>query len=292
MTYIIYHKDCMDGVSSASIAEDALSPESLVTLIPLQYSKEDELFQVNLTKQDICYFVDFSLKRDKMLQLADLVDRVIVIDHHKTAQAELVDLPDNVEVNFNMTESGATLTWQYFHTAPTPLIFEYIKDRDLWLWKLPNSKEFNEALAFLVTPNDAISFKQVLLKSEFSELVELGKILIEKQSRQVQSKLDKVTDLTLCNIDLKVINVTENISELGNAICNEYHVPALMYFITQDMKVVCSLRSTNDLPDVSTVAVTFGGGGHRNACGFTMDLQTFVQNIIKNCKGINSETSH
>ena len=284
MTYIIYHKDCMDGVSSASIAENALSPEALITLIPLQYSKEDELFKVDLTKQDICYFVDFSLKRDKMLQLADLVDRVIVIDHHKTAQAELVDLPDNVEVNFNMTESGATLTWQYFHTAPTPLIFEYIKDRDLWLWKLNNSKEFNEALAFLVIPNDTLSFKQVLLKSEFSELVELGKILIEKQSRQVQSKLTKVADLSLCNIDLKVINVTENISELGNAICTEYNKPALMYFITQDMKVICSLRSTNDLPDVSTIAVTFGGGGHRNACGFTVDLQTFVQNIIKTVK--------
>lgn len=281
MTYIIYHKDCMDGVSSASIAENALSPESLVTLIPLQYSKEDELFQADLTKQDICYFVDFSLKRDKMIQLADLVDRVIVIDHHKTAQAELVDLPDNVEVNFDMNESGATLTWQYFHTTPTPLIFEYIKDRDLWLWKLPNSKEFNEALTFLVTPNDIISFKQVSLKSEFSELVELGKILIEKQSRQVQSKLDKVTDLSLGGIDLKVINVTENISELGNAICTEYSKPALMYFITQDMKVICSLRSTNDLPDVSTIAVTFGGGGHRNACGFTVDLQTFLNYVLK-----------
>jgi oligoribonuclease NrnB/cAMP/cGMP phosphodiesterase (DHH superfamily) len=271
----------MDGVSSASIAENALSPKSLVTLIPLQYSKEDELFQLALTKQDICYFVDFSLKRDKMIKLSEFVKQVIVIDHHKTAQAELVDLPDNVEVNFDMNESGATLTWQYFNTATTPLILEYIKDRDLWLWNLPNSKEFNEALAFLVTPNDTLSFKQVLLKSEFSELVELGKILIEKQSRQVQSKLTKVTDLSINNIDFKVINVTENISELGNAICIEYNKPALMYFITQDMKVICSLRSTNDLPDVSTVASTFGGGGHRNACGFTTDLPTFLQDILK-----------
>lgn len=281
MIYIIYHKDCMDGVSSASIAENALSQESLVTLIPLQYSKEDELFQLALTKQDICYFVDFSIKRDKMIQLSELVERIIVIDHHKTAQIELVDLPDNVEVNFDMNESGATLTWQYFSTAPTPLILEYIKDRDLWLRNLPNSKEFNEALAFLVTPNDTLSFKQVLLKSEFSELVELGKILIEKQSRQVQSKLTKVADLSLNNIDFKVINVTENISELGNAICIEYNKPALMYFITQDMKVVCSLRSADGLPDVSTVAVTFGGGGHRNACGFTLDLPTFLHDVLK-----------
>lgn len=31
---------------------------------------------------------------------------------------------------------------------------------------------------------------------------------------------------------------------------------------------------------MNKVAVTFGGGGHRNAYGFTVDLQTFVQNII------------
>ena len=272
----------MDGVSSAYIANEALrSEDTTPTLIPLQYSKEDELFQLTLTKQDTCFFVDFSLKRDKMIQLSELVKQVIVIDHHKTAQAELVDLPDNVEVNFDMNESGATLTWQYFHTTPTPLIFEYIKDRDLWLWKLPNSKEFNEALAFLVTPNDTISFKQVLLKSEFSELVELGKILIEKQSRQVQSKLTKVADLSLDNIDFKIINITENISELGNEICIEYNKPAFMYYITKDMKVNCSLRSTNDLPDVSAVAITYGGGGHRNACGFTMDLPTFLRDILK-----------
>lgn len=280
MTYIIYHKDCMDGVSSASIAENALSPESLVILIPLQYSKEDELFQANLTKQDICYFVDFSLKRDKMIQLAELVHRVIIIDHHKTAQVELVDLPDNVEVNFDMNESGATLTWLYFYDEPIPEIFEYIKDRDLWNWKLPDSREISEALAFLIKPNDINSFRDNAFIGTIA-LKEIGSTLLKKKNQQVQSKLSKVRDLTLCDIEFKAINVTENISELGNEICIEYNKPALMYFITQDMKVICSLRSINELPDVSKVATIFGGGGHRNASGFTVSLQTFIQDIIK-----------
>lgn len=274
----------MDGVASAAITESALrSKDSQITLIPLQYSKEQELFEFNLTKQDICYFVDFSLKRDKMLQLADLVDRVIVIDHHKTAQAELVDLPDNIEVNFDMNESGATLTYKYFYGTPMAPIFKYIKDRDLWKWELPDSREINEALAFLVKPNDIESFMEHAFK-DLNTFKKIGSTLLKKKDQQVQSKLSKVADLTLCDIDFKLINVTENISELGNAICTEYNKPALMYFITQDMKVICSLRSTNDLPDVSTVATTFGGGGHRNACGFTVDLQTFVQNIIKTAK--------
>lgn len=270
----------MDGISSAYIARNSLERNNAVVLVPLQYSREDELFKEHLTKQDICYFVDFSLKRDKMLELAELVDRIVVIDHHKTAEAELVNLPENVEVNFNMNESGATLTWLYFYDEPIPEIFEYIKDRDLWNWKLPDSREINEALAFLVKPNDIQSFMDNAF-IPLETLKEIGSTLLKNKNQQVQSKLTKVTDLSLGNIDFKLINVTENISELGNAICIEYNKPALMYFITQDMKVVCSLRSTNDLPDVSTVAVTFGGGGHRNACGFTVDLPTFLQDILK-----------
>lgn len=270
----------MDGISSAYIARNSLERNNAVVPIPLQYSREDELFKEHLTKQDICYFVDFSLKRGKMLELAELVDRIVVIDHHKTAEAELVNLPDNVEVNFNMSESGATLTWLYFYDEPIPEIFEYIKDRDLWNWKLPYSREISEALAFLVKPNDIDSFRDNAFIG-ITALKEIGSTLLKKKNQQVQSKLTKVADLSLCNIDFKVINVTENISELGNEICIEYNKPALMYFITQDMKVICSLRSTDDLPDVSRVAVTFGGGGHRNACGFTVDLPAFMQYVLK-----------
>ena len=178
----------MDGVSSAYIADNILKKNNTVTLVPLQYSKEDELFQLSLTKQDICYFVDFSLKRDKMLELAELVDRVIVIDHHKTAEAELVNLPENVEVNFNMNESGATLTWLYFYDEPIPEIFEYIKDRDLWNWKLPDSREISEALAFLIKPNDINSFRDNAFIGT-AALKEIGSTLLKKKNQQVQSKL-------------------------------------------------------------------------------------------------------
>ena len=67
MIYIIYHKDCMDGISSAYIARNNLERNNAVVPIPLQYSREDELFKLNLTKQDVCYFVDFSFKIDKMI---------------------------------------------------------------------------------------------------------------------------------------------------------------------------------------------------------------------------------
>ena len=61
-----------------------------------------------------------------------------VIDHHITAQEALKGLDYCV---FDMEQSGATLTWQYFFPKkPIPSMLSYIEDRDLWRWKLPDSR--------------------------------------------------------------------------------------------------------------------------------------------------------
>jgi oligoribonuclease NrnB/cAMP/cGMP phosphodiesterase (DHH superfamily) len=72
--------------------------------------------------------------------------------------------------------------------------------------------------------------------------------------------------------EVLMLNATENISEIGNAICLKYNVPAMMYFILETGEVIFSLRSTDDLHDVSKIAKAYSGGGHRNACGFKGDL--------------------
>ena len=46
--------------------------------------------------------------------------------------------------------------------------------------------------------------------------------------------------------------------------------------IDKDGQCKCSLRSNGDY-DVSAIAKAFGGGGHRNAAGFTTDIQTLLE---------------
>jgi oligoribonuclease NrnB/cAMP/cGMP phosphodiesterase (DHH superfamily) len=41
------------------------------------------------------------------------------------------------------------------------------------------------------------------------------------------------------------------------------------YYDREDGRRVFSLRSVSDGPDVSEIAKIYGGGGHRNAAGFT-----------------------
>jgi uncharacterized protein len=281
MNIIIYHKDCMDGTASAFIAEKSL--EDTKTLA-VNYGDEEKIFEL-ISKEDTVYFVDFSLKRDKMIMLSYHVNNIIVIDHHKTAQESLKGLEnelENIEVIFDMNRSGAMLCFDYFSESHdlSPVIFEYIEDRDIWNWKLPKSEEVSEYLKFKVSTNDLDSFSEVYYDFNINQVSAIGSILLEQQNKTVLGKIKGVEDANILDIDLKVINATQHISEMGNAICLEYDKPALLYFI-KDGNAICSLRSTDELVDVSTVAKHFGGGGHRNACGFTLSIEEFFKLIYK-----------
>lgn len=55
---------------------------------------------------------------------------------------------------------------------------------------------------------------------------------------------------------------------------------AAVYHDTKDGKRAFSLRSTDAGEDVSLIAAKFGGGGHRNAAGFSIDLDVFTWETI------------
>lgn len=50
----------------------------------------------------------------------------------------------------------------------------------------------------------------------------------------------------------------------------------LLWYINKEGKCLCSLRSNGDY-DVSAIAKSFGGGGHKNASGFETDIHTLLE---------------
>ena len=71
------------------------------------------------------------------------VNKLLIIDHHKSAERELSDIPDNLKI-FDMNHSGAMLTWFYFYpNVESPLLIKYIEDRDIWTKALPNTDDFH-----------------------------------------------------------------------------------------------------------------------------------------------------
>ena len=92
--------------------------------------------------------MEFRYPLETMLELHRQHESVILLDHHETARDALEGrMPD---CHFDLERSGVTIAWEYwgsgFSTNEGELLARYIEDRDLWRWKLPDSREVSAAL--------------------------------------------------------------------------------------------------------------------------------------------------
>src|SRR5579859_5737173 len=144
---VLYHANCADGFTAAWVAWRALKDNAEYVAVNYGQPAPD------VTGREV-YVLDFSFKRPVMLQMLASAKQLVVLDHHKTAQAELAGLQMEADAGqcpskivFDMTKCGARLTWEHFFSEPVPRLVRLVEDRDLWLWKLYGSKEISAAIA-------------------------------------------------------------------------------------------------------------------------------------------------
>ena len=258
-THVIYHADCYDGFGAAWAAWTRLG--SGATYIPAFHNTEPPDFP----KDAHVVIADFSYPRKKILELNERVASLVILDHHKTAQDDLGDLPFAI---FDMDHSGAWLSWEYFwpHVKPPELI-NYLEDRDLWRFKLPKSKEVSAALQAYpfefgiwehFSDSDGIDF----LKRE-------GEVVLRLKNQMVKTVCKNSRWLEVGGYKVPVANTSVFFSEVGQELCRMYpDAPfGAFYLDRKDGRRQWGLRSVGEF-DVSAVAKKLGGGGHKNASGF------------------------
>jgi hypothetical protein len=143
---IYYHSD-LDGKCAAAIAiRWADGPISFkgIDFIEINYWDLVDLNAIKLGEEII--IVDFSFKPEIMEEVLKKTNKVIWLDHHKTAFEYKYsrEIPGIRDINY----SGCELAWMYFRTYfPMPRAVELIGDRDKWAWKFgEESRRFNEGI--------------------------------------------------------------------------------------------------------------------------------------------------
>ena len=251
-------------------------------------------------KTDV-YIVDFSFSREDTLDIAKKCKNLVILDHHITALEKLEGIEkesDNIEFFFDNNMSGATLVngfvaQRFLDFGKSQVVVNYVsamvEDRDLWNFKLEDTKAFGEFVFSQIEPNDIDAFSEILFDSNMKKIqsyVDLGNILDKNKKKQVNQRLEQMQNPTVLEItypetseQVQIIFVNETqsdlVSELGNAICKKFQKPVCLYKILSNGMVSLSFRSMDNLTDMSKVAVALGGGGHRNACGAEMSLEDF-----------------
>lgn len=277
---VIYHFPCMDGFASAwafnQLKESDYGKDN-VSYIPDNYPAESANEQ-ELEGYDV-YILDFSYPRDALARMCQYANKVILLDHHKTAQADLEnweDKPANLEIIFDMTRSGAKITWEYF--APLDMdsaLIEYVSDRDLWKFALANSKAINAVVA--QTPYTFEKYKELddAIYATPVMTYKLGESLMNQHQKFCEEMAESARKLIITTEDgiqhegLAVNTTYQFASEVGNILAKKSGTYGATYFSDKEGAVKFSLRSIGDY-DVSVIAKQCGGGGHKNASGFIL----------------------
>ena len=272
----IYHGNCADGFGAAWVVRNALGDEN-VEFHAGVYGKTPP----DVTARDVI-MVDFSYKRPVLLEMAAKANSILILDHHKTAQEDLVDLPANVTAVFDMKRSGAMIAWDYYNPDKMPLpLIRHIQDRDLWTFKLPGTREIQSAV--FAYPYEFDEWTK-LMEGSTDQLYRDG-LAIERKHHKDVAELVKMlkrritivwNDENDCAKDYVVWAASlpyTFTSDAGHLMCDGDEPFATCYWDTADARIF-SLRSRfgSDNPgksiDVSAIAKQYGGGGHAAAAGF------------------------
>lgn len=312
---VIFHADCQDGFGAAFAAWLKLGDEAeyvpmdyLKATDGMAEFHERVKIDCSISERDV-YILDFSLPKVVMEWLFAHARRVVWLDHHKTAfemyglanshRAYALDVLNRTTsphyVRLDNNKSGAMLAWEYFHPkTEVPMLIQHIDDRDRWQFKLEGSKEFHATLASQ-KPWTFEQWRPFLSttcwdnKTQIELAIEEGTAILRAHNQHVQAALKQAKTCAI-RWDWKevcgTIGYREAIgyfanapaflaSDLGHELANQSGTFGLVWSMAGDGQIHCSLRSNGDY-DVSAIAKAFGGGGHRNAAGFSTDINTLM----------------
>lgn len=281
---VIYHNPCSDGFAAAWACWR-------------RWGDAPEYFATNYGKPppDVAgkhvLIVDFSYKQPVIAEMARHARSIVILDHHESAERELepyacstclwhgevsemleeCDRPEGscvVIASFDMARSGARMAWDFCHETEAPLLIKYVEDRDLWLFKYKETKAFS--LMLKTKPEDFGTWDW-LNENLSDDMLLVANGMLQYQESLVRSIAAKAHWVVRDNHRFMAVNCPYELSsEVGNRILEDNaETPFAATWNDGPTHRGWSLRSTAERQNVSLVAVDYGGGGHRNAAGFS-----------------------
>lgn len=267
VTVVIYHAKCYDGFCSA--------------LCAYLFNKNIKFYEgiydgeIPNVENECVLICDFSYKKEIMDKLLQTTKKLVILDHHKSALDELQNIPNENKI-FDLDHSGAYLTWQYFFPNQSiPKLIEHVQDNDLWIRKMEYTKEIISYLSSMSF--DFVEYQKLLVDANLNNAINLGKKIMEDNDKYIQIKVKEAQSFFLKINDkyyiIPHVQSYTNKSEIGHTInetIKNIDCCAIYSYNKETNKTNFSLRSNDQNMDTTEISLIFGGGGHRNASGFSL----------------------
>ncbi len=276
-TAILYHDADFDGLLSRDVC---LHVHPNATPIGWDYGRPEP----DLSEFSKIYIVDLSLPLATMERYRD---RIVWIDHHQTAIAQLehLQLPglrlDGV--------AACRLCWQFFFGSsawkegayvdrlPTePLLLTLAGEHDIWDHRDPRTKPLQFGLRALNEDQwrELVRAEFLGQPSGLDRVIENGQLLEEYGAKQAFEYGAKNSHgLQWEGLYWQVLNTSFKGSGQFDSLTLGCHQGLFSWrFNGKNVEVSLYHAPGNTDRDLSAIAKKYGGGGHRGACGFRLSL--------------------
>ena len=267
----IYHANCLDGFGAAWAVYHALG-EGVTFYAGIHAQRPPCVDGMDV------FLVDVSYKKEILLDMLETAASITILDHHVSAAEDLSELLDTGKINglFDMNKSGAMLAWEWFNQdQQAPVLIKHIQDRDLWSFELDGTREIYSALSSY--PADFEVWDKLMSNNEheLAALKNEGVAIERKLQKDIEQLIASgVRRMTIGGYDVPVLNApAAYVSDAGNimsigepfAACYWDHANGRSFSLRSN-----GLDEENSV-NVAEVAKNYGGGGHKNAAGFTVE---------------------
>lgn len=265
-TYVLYHKNCTDGFGAAYAAWLKLKDEAIY--IPVGYEDEMPI----LEPHSLVYLIDFCYSEEEIIKLNE-THQLIILDHHITAEKTVKKAKN---FRFDLKKSGASLSWEFFHGTENLSpefeekykLIKHIEDKDLWLFKLPETRQIIAALESY--PREIEIWHNLKLE----DLKNQGIAILQKQKQEVEFICGFAYMKKIQGYEVPVLNSVCFMSDAADHLLKIYpdHPFVGVYYEYRkkdgSMMRKWSFRSRPNQFDVAQIAKNLGGGGHITASGY------------------------
>lgn len=286
----IYHNADLDGICSAAIVYDYfydakdVSIDGNVILYGMNYGDDfpwsfvDKEEMTEEDKEDCIPYdkvvmVDFSLSKEDMRRLNNLVE-LIWIDHHASVVNDNKDIQGIRDVN----HAACELTYMYFNSGYIPKAVRLIGRYDVWDHSDKEVVPFQYGMKLYDIGPCNSDWKNLFDNSEIAlsivkRIIDNGKMI---NQYQVSMDLKYINangfhaNLEFDNTSYKVLCINKGSINMDSIVFSSLYdvsIDMVMGFIQNEKGYRVSLRTERNI-DVSVIAKSFGGGGHRKASGF------------------------
>lgn len=282
---VIYHGDCDDGFGAAWVVRNSCKGAN-IQFVPAAYGGPLPSPKDVAGKRVL--FVDFSASPAVLQDMAETAAVIVILDHHKTAldalaayqtpwfdcrSIEALMKDRKIIAHFDMDRSGTMLAWRFYHgDVPAPTAIACIQDVDLWRMQMPISPFFSAAIRSY--PQDFDVWDTVT--ASISTLIRDGVAIDRARRRMIENARKDAMTITVAGFSVPAMNLPYALASMAaNELLQWFpQAPfAVAWFKDGQGKYRYSLRSEDHRQDVSEIAKQYGGGGHRNAAGMSLDYE-------------------